>query len=65
MKNKRTKTKTEVISHTVKPIVKQSLAVAAEQENRSKANMLEVMILEYCNTHNIRVQIKKDENGTK
>ena len=61
MKNKRTKTKTEVISHTVKPIVKQSLAAAAEQENRSKANMLKVMILEYCNTH----KVKKDENGTK
>lgn len=40
MTNKRIKTKTEVISHTVKPIVKQSLAAAAEQENRSKANML-------------------------
>ena len=55
MKNKRIKTKTEVISHTVKPIVKQYFAIAAEQENRSKANMLEVMILDYCKTHNIKI----------
>lgn len=59
MKNKRLKTKTEVISHTVTPIVKQLLDSAALIENRSKANMLEVMILEYCKKHNVEIKEKE------
>lgn len=56
MGNNRIKTKTEVISHTVKPFVKKALAHAAEKENRSKANMLEVIILEYCKKNNIKIE---------
>ena len=56
MTNKRFKTKTETISHTVKPIIKNLLSLAAETENRSKANMLEVIILDYCKKNNIKIE---------
>lgn len=62
MTNKRIKTKTAVISHTVKPIVKNALAFAAEHENRSQANMLEVIILDYCKKHNINYLEGKEKN---
>ncbi len=56
MPTKRIKTKTETISHTVKPIIKNLLGIAAELENRSKANMLEIIILDYCKKHKIKIK---------
>lgn len=53
MTNTRPKTKTAVISHKVKPTIKRALVISSEAENRSQANMLEIMILEYCKNHNI------------
>lgn len=36
-----------------------ALKAAAEAEHRSQANMLHVMLLEYCERHNIRVSGKR------
>jgi len=46
-------TKTEVVSIRVPPDVKAALVAAAEQERRSLATMVEVMVLDYCKAHGI------------
>lgn len=46
-------TKTEVVSVRVPPDVKAALAIAAQQERRSQASMVEFMVLDYCRTHGI------------
>ena len=43
--------KTEVISVRVEPPIKEALQVAANLEMRSLANMVEVMVVEYCRAH--------------
>lgn len=40
--------KSEVVSVRVQPLVKAALQTAAEHEMRSVANMVEVMVLAYC-----------------
>lgn len=40
--------KTATLSFRIEPGLKEALRTAAEQEHRSIANMIEVMILEYC-----------------
>lgn len=55
--------KTIKIGPTIKKSVKNSLICAAEHENRSHANMLEIMILDYCKRHNIKTEESK--NGRK
>jgi hypothetical protein len=40
--------KTETLSFRMAPDLKKALRVAAEREHRSIANMVEVMILDYC-----------------
>lgn len=42
------KIKTETLSFRVEPHVKRALAAAAARERRSLANMIEVMVLEFC-----------------
>jgi hypothetical protein len=49
------KTKTETLSFRVEPRVKQALRAAAEHERRSLANMIGVMVLEFCEKHGIAV----------
>ena len=51
-------TKTEVVSIRVPPDVKAALVAAAEQERRSLATMVEVMVLEYCKAHSV---VQKEE----
>lgn len=41
-------TKTATLSFRIEPGLKKALRTAAEQEHRSIANMVEVMIREYC-----------------
>ena len=43
--------KTQAVSVRVEPHIKAALQSAAEREMRSLANMLEVMVVEYCRTH--------------
>ena len=40
--------KTATLSFRIEPILKGALRIAAKQEHRSIANMVEVMIREYC-----------------
>lgn len=40
--------KTATLSFRIEPGLKEALRAAAEQEHRSLANMVEVMIREYC-----------------
>lgn len=42
------KTKTATLSFRIEPGLKDALRAAAEQEHRSIANMVEVMIREHC-----------------
>ena len=41
-------TKSTTLTVRIQPAVKESLRVIAEQERRSLANMIEVMIRDYC-----------------
>ena len=43
-----TNAKTATLSFRIEPALKQALRTTAEQEHRSIANMVEVMIREYC-----------------
>jgi hypothetical protein len=49
------KLKTDTLTFRVEPRIKRALAAAAKHERRSLANMLEVMVLEYCYAHVIKV----------
>lgn len=50
-----TNTKTATLSLRIDPGVKEGLRIMAEQEHRSLANMVEVMIRDYCQQHHINV----------
>ena len=43
--------KTEAVSVRVEPHIKSALQISAEREMRSLANMIEVMVVEYCRAH--------------
>lgn len=47
--------KTATLSFRIEPGLKEALRTAAEQEHRSIANMVEVMIREYCGQNAIAV----------
>jgi hypothetical protein len=49
------KGKTEVLSVRIEPSIKTALQVAADQERRSMAKMLEVMILAWCQENGVAV----------
>jgi hypothetical protein len=40
--------KTSTLTFRIEPALKEALRIAAEQEHRSIANMVEVMIRDYC-----------------
>ncbi len=48
-------TKTIPMSFRVTPQFKAMLEAAARRENRSQANMLEHLLMEFCRTHDIKV----------
>jgi hypothetical protein len=47
------KLKTEVLTVRLEPLVKNALRDAAGSERRSLANMLEVMVLDWCQRNEI------------
>lgn len=47
--------KTETITVRIEPAVKAGLKTVAEQERRSLANMIEVMIRQYCDAAGVRI----------
>jgi hypothetical protein len=48
-------TKTATLSLRIDPGIKEGLRIMAEQEHRSLANMIEVMIRDYCRLHNVAI----------
>lgn len=48
-------TKTTTLTFRIEPGLKEALRVAAEQEHRSIANMVEVMIRDHCNRTGIPI----------
>jgi hypothetical protein len=51
--------KSETITVRIEPTVKEGLKAMAEQERRSQANMIEIMIRDYCERNGINIA----ENG--
>lgn len=51
----RNQTKTATLTLRVPPEVKELLAAAAKADRRSLANMLEVIVVEYCDRNGIRL----------
>ena len=48
--------KTATLTLRIEPSVKEVLRAAAQEEHRSIANMVEVMILDYCQRHSLPVK---------
>jgi uncharacterized protein (DUF1778 family) len=49
-------TKTATLTFWIKPELKETLRIAAQQEHRSIANMVVVMIMDHCEQNGIEVQ---------
>jgi len=49
-------TKTATLTFRIDPGLKEALRAAAHQEHRSIANMVEVLIRDYCDAHGITVE---------
>lgn len=47
--------KTSTLTFRIEPALKDALRAAAEQEHRSIANMVAVMIRDYCGRHEITI----------
>ena len=47
--------KTETITVRIEPVVKEGLKAMAERERRSQANMIEIMIRDYCSRNGISI----------
>jgi len=48
-------TKTTTLTFRIDPALKEGLRLAAEREHRSLANMVEVLIRDYCGQHGIAI----------
>ena len=48
--------KTATLTLRIEPSVKEALRAAAQEEHRSIANMVEVMILDYCQRQGLPVK---------
>lgn len=48
--------KTQVVSVRVEPQIKAALQAAADKERRSLANMIEVMVMTYCQGNGVVVE---------
>lgn len=57
-------TKTATLTFRIEPGLKEVLRIAAEQEHRSIANMVEVMIREYCGRNKIAVPVQNSSATT-
>lgn len=47
--------KTTTLTFRVEPTIKEALRTAAQQEHRSLANMVEVLIRDYCGRNGIEI----------
>lgn len=57
-------TKTATLTFRIEPGLKEALRAAAEREHRSIANMVEVMIRDYCWRNQIAVSDKSDQSDS-
>lgn len=57
------KNKTETLNLRVEPRIKDALRAAAEQEHRSLANMVEVMVMDFCTRHRISILERSTRNS--
>lgn len=48
-------TKTTTLTFRIEPALKEALRMAAESEHRSLANMVEVLIRDYCGRNKIAI----------
>jgi len=53
-------TKTATVTFRIDPAVKEALRTAAAREHRSIANMVEVLIRDYCGHHGISIPEQGD-----
>ena len=56
------KSKTATLSFRIDPDFKEALKKAAEKEHRSIANMVEVLIRDYCLEHKIPLPTLTEQN---
>lgn len=56
--------KVETLSIRTSPDIKQLLRMAAERERRSVASMIEILVIEYARTHNLKVIEDSQAEGT-
>ena len=56
-------TKTATLTFRIEPGLKEALRTAAEQEHRSIANMVEVMIREYCARNEVAIPEPTGKTG--
>jgi hypothetical protein len=50
-------TKTTTLTFRIEPELKEALRTAAEREHRSIANMVAVLIMDYCERNDIPVEL--------
>ena len=51
--------KTTTLTFRIEPALKEALRTAADREHRSIANMVEVLIRDYCERNGITIQEKR------
>ena len=57
--------KAETLSIRTSSEIKQLLRMAAERERRSVASMIEILILEYARTHDLKLDHQSGEEATR
>lgn len=55
--------KTATLTFRIEPGLKEALRMAAEREHRSIANMVEVLIRDYCRRNGVPIPEQAIENG--
>ena len=53
-------TKTSTLTFRIDPRLKEALRIAADQERRSIANMVEVLIRDYCKERGISIPLSEE-----
>lgn len=61
MPRSRPKTKTAIVQLRVPPQLKAAAELAAKRDHRSLTSFIEVLILNYCKTHDIPITINSQE----
>lgn len=52
--------KTATLTFRIDPGLKEALRIAADQEHRSLANIIEVLIRDYCEQHGIVIRLSEE-----